>query len=354
MRVVVVGATGNVGTSVLRALADDDSVDQITGVARRLPTIELPKVAWRAADVKIDELDSIFRGADAVVHLAWAIQPSRDLEELRSVNVWGSQRVFEAVERAGVPSLIYASSVGAYSPGPKDRMVTEEWPTKGISTSFYSRHKAEVERLLDKVESRSPALRVVRMRKAIILKSEAATGIRRLFLGPFVPTTLIKPGRIPAVPNLKGIRTQFVHSYDVGEAYRLAIHAGVRGAFNIAADPVLDFRAIADLVDAPAVRVPRWLARRAADLSWRLHLQPSPVGWFDMAAQSPLLDSTRARTELGWSPQRTSEEALLDLLYGLHRNDSFPTPPLDRATSGPLRIREVLTGIGARSGEPAS
>jgi nucleoside-diphosphate-sugar epimerase len=353
MRVVVVGATGNVGTSVLQVLAREDAVDEITGVARRLPTAEFPKVKWEAADVTIDDLDSIFRGAGAVVHLAWAIQPSRDLEQLRSINVWGSQRVFEAVERSGVPSLIYASSVGAYSPGPKDRLVAEDWPTRGIPTSFYSRHKAEVERLLDKVESRSPSLRVVRMRKAIILKAEAATGIRRLFLGPLVPTALIKPGRIPVVPNLKGVRTQFVHSYDVGEAYRLAILKDVRGPFNIAADPVLDFKAIANLVDARALTVPKWLVRRAADLSWRLHLQPSPVGWFDMAVQSPLLDSSRARTELGWSPKHSSEQALLDLLNGLNRREALPTPPLARSTSGPFRIRELLTGIGARSGEPS-
>ncbi|HYN99949.1 MAG TPA: NAD-dependent epimerase/dehydratase family protein [Actinomycetota bacterium] len=348
MRVVVVGATGNVGTSLLGSLRSEDSVDRIIGVARRRPSVEFPKVEWETADIISDDLDSLFKGADAVVHLAWAIQPSRDLEALTATNVTGSRRVFEAVERTGVPSLVYASSIGAYSPGPKDRRVAEDWPTNGINTSFYSRHKAEVERLLDDLESRSPSIRVVRLRKAIILKAGASCEIRRLFMGPLIPTTLIKPGRIPFVPHLKGIRTQLVHSHDVGEAYRLALLSDVRGPFNIAAEPVLDFKQIAGLLKAMALPVPKPLVRRAADLSWRLRLQPSPVGWYDMAALSPLMDTTRATTVLGWVPRHSSKEALLDFVYGLNRNEDLPTPPLARDAGGPFRIREFLTGIGAR------
>ena len=126
------------------------------GLARRLPEREFAKTEFARADVTSDDLVPHFRGADAVVHLAWAIQPSRDLRTLRRINVEGSARVFRAVADAGVPALVYASSVGAYSPGPKDRLVDESWPTDGIPTSFYSRHKAETERLLDRFEARAP------------------------------------------------------------------------------------------------------------------------------------------------------------------------------------------------------
>src|SRR3954466_1605526 len=156
MRVVVIGATGNVGTSVLHALARDSSVDSIVGVPRRLPSMSFPKTEWVEADVVSDDLVPLFRGADAVVHLAWLIQPSRNEAELRSVNVDGSARVFRAAGEAGVGALVYASSIGAYSPGPKDRAVDESWPTDGVDTSFYSRHKAETERLLDKFEREFP------------------------------------------------------------------------------------------------------------------------------------------------------------------------------------------------------
>src|SRR3954452_242429 len=181
MKVVVVGATGNVGTSLLHALAGDPKVDSIVGVARRLPAMTFPGVEWVQADIRNDDLVSIFRGADAVVHLAWLIQPSRDEAELRSVNVDGSARLFRAVAEAGVPALVYASSVGAYSPGPKDRRVDESWPTDGIPSSFYARHKAEVERLLDAFERSNPSVRCVRLRPGLIFKRGAASEIRRLF-----------------------------------------------------------------------------------------------------------------------------------------------------------------------------
>lgn len=112
MRVVITGASGNVGTSVLGALGGEPSVEKIIGIARRLPDIELPKVAWTEADVASTDLAPLFDGADAVVHLAWAIQPSRDPEAMERANVVGSRRVFDAVAAAGVPVLVHASSVG--------------------------------------------------------------------------------------------------------------------------------------------------------------------------------------------------------------------------------------------------
>jgi UDP-glucose 4-epimerase len=90
VRVVVVGASGNVGTSVLRELADEPAVDSVLGVCRRMPSLQFPKVEWRVADVAVSPLEPLFRGADAVVHLAWLIQPGRDREQTRRVNVAGS------------------------------------------------------------------------------------------------------------------------------------------------------------------------------------------------------------------------------------------------------------------------
>src|SRR5829696_3851803 len=185
MRVVVVGATGNVGTSVLRSLENEESVQSVLGLARRLPGLRMNKVEWAAADIARDDLVPHFRGADAVILLAWLIQPSRDLNKLWMVNVEGSTRAARAVAEAEVPALLYASSIGAYSPGPKDRAVDESWPTEGISTSFYARHKAATERLLDSFEGDYPGVRVVRLRPGLIFKREAATEIRRYFAGPF-------------------------------------------------------------------------------------------------------------------------------------------------------------------------
>ena len=98
------------------------------------------------------------------MHLAWLIQPSRDATALEAVNVHGSRLVFEAAAAAGVSALVHASSVGAYGPGPASERVDESWPTDGIPSSFYARHKAQAERALDAIEASAPDLRVVRLR----------------------------------------------------------------------------------------------------------------------------------------------------------------------------------------------
>jgi UDP-glucose 4-epimerase len=349
MRVVVVGATGNIGTSVLRSLEKEESVESVLGLARRLPGLSIPKVEWVSADVVSDDLVHLFRGADAVVLLAWIIQPSRDLTKQWMVNVEGSMRVARAAKEAGAPALIYASSVGAYSPGPKDRRVDESWPTGGTATSYYARHKAEVERRLDRFEQEAPEVRVVRMRPGLVFKKEAAEGIRRLFAGPFLPSPLVRTALINAIPDIPNLRSQVIHSYDVGEAFRLAIvNEQARGAFNLAAEPVLDPEELGRILDARPVPVSAQVARVSARLSWQLRLQPVSEGWLDMAMSVPVMDTSRARRELGWTPERSADEALLDLLEGLRARAGLDTPPLSPKTGGPLRIREILTGVGGR------
>ncbi|MBV8990233.1 MAG: NAD-dependent epimerase/dehydratase family protein, partial [Solirubrobacterales bacterium] len=336
------------GTSVLEALAPETSIDEIVAVARRAPERSYPRTTFVSADITRSDLEPILAGADAVVHLAWLIQPGRDESTTYRVNVIGSERVFRAAAQAKVRSVVYASSVGAYSPGPKDRVVEESWPTDGIRSSFYSRHKAAVERELDRLEHEHPELRVVRMRPALIFKREAATEIRRLFVGPLLPRSLLREELIPVVPDVPRLRFQAVHSLDVGDAYRRAVLADVRGAFNVAADPVIDPTVLSEIFGARRVRMPARVLRAAAAATYALRLQPTEPGWVDMALAVPLMDCTRAERELGWTPKRSGTEALKELIAGMRSGGDLDTPPLAGQTSGPARLRELLTGVGAR------
>ena len=331
MRVVVTGASGNVGTSLLRALAAADEVEEVVGLARRRPVHDFPKTEWRTADVERDDLASIFRGADCIVHLAWVIQPSHDLPALRRTNVDGSRRVFRAVGEAGVPALVYASSVGAYSPGPKDRRVDESWPTEGTETSFYARHKAEVESMLDRFQLERPETRVVRLRPGLIFKRSSGVEQRRYFLGPLFPRPLARRRALGVVPDIAGLRVQAVHTRDAAEAYRVAVVGDAHGAFNLAAEPTLDARTLARVLGARVIPVPPAVARSAMAATWQLRLQPTPPGWLDMGLAVPLMDTTRAREELGWQPRRSSLEAIRDVLAGIAEADGEPTPPLEPA-----------------------
>ncbi|MGY6501431.1 MAG: NAD-dependent epimerase/dehydratase family protein [Acidimicrobiales bacterium] len=328
----VVGATGNVGTKVVAALSAEPSVSEVIGIAKRRPDIGLDSVRWVTADIAVDPLDEVLAGVDAVIHLAWLIQPSHDEQGLWRTNVSGTERLLDAVARCGVPTVLYASSIGAYSPAPGRRPVDESWPTNGIPTSQYSRHKVAVERLLDQFERELPDRRVVRLRKALIFQAGAAQGIRRLFLGPLVPLGPLGRHGVPVIPRSEQFTIQGVHADDVGEAYRLALLGDLRGAVNIAADPPLTPDALSDVLGARQVPVGRAVLKAGAAVAHRMRLQPVEPGWIDLAAGVPVMDTTRARTELGWTPHWSATDAMRDLLRGFAEDLEVPTPPLTGAT----------------------
>lgn len=333
MKIVVTGASGNVGTALLRRLAGTGA--EVVGVARRMPdTTAAPYdcATWTVCDVgeptARDTLADAMAGADAVVHLAWLIQPSRDADRMRRTNVEGTRHVVEAALRAGVPHLVHASSVGTYSPGPKDRAVDETWPTAGIGTLAYSRHKALVEAYLDGIEAAHAHLKVARLRPGLIFQRDAASEISRYFLGRLVPVGLLDRVRIPVLPLPDDLVFQAVHTDDVADAYARAVERGATGAFNIAADPVLHPSDVAAALGARHVPVPFPVVRGLAAATWRARLQPTPAGWLDLAAAVPVMSTERAERELGWTARRTSLEALDELLQGMGDLAGAPSPPL--------------------------
>ncbi|MGN6578227.1 MAG: NAD-dependent epimerase/dehydratase family protein, partial [Nocardioides sp.] len=237
MRIVITGATGNVGTALLRRLADDGR-HQVLGLARRIPEVspDGDQVDWASVDLTKDSstgtLRELFQGADAVVHLAWGFQPSHDLRYLRELGVGGTRRVVEAVEAAGVPHLVHQSSLGAYSPTRDDRPVDESWPTDGIPTSRYSRHKAAAERILDSYEASGADTVVTRMRPAIIGQRSAGSALLRYGVPGIVPAALL--GHVPVLPMDRGLRIPMVHADDVADAFVRVLEQRAGGAFNLA------------------------------------------------------------------------------------------------------------------------
>src|SRR4051812_37715039 len=246
MRIAITGATGNIGTAVRRQLEADPRVDEIRGIARRLPGESHGKTRWIAADVAADDLRVHFHGCDAVIALAWQFHPTRDPNATWRANAIGSARTFDAAADAGAGTIIYLSSVGAYSPG-RDR-VDESWPTHSMPTAAYGREKAYVERVLDAFEPEHSDVRVVRFRPAFVFQRAAASEQRRIFAGPFVPGTLVQPGRLPFVPLPASLRFQTVHADDVAAAVSSALHTDACGPFNLAAEPVIDHRVMGELL----------------------------------------------------------------------------------------------------------
>ena len=339
MRVAVIGATGNVGTAVLRRLAEarqERGELEVVGIARRTPDTSMPPydgVEWHSIDVgdsaNVPELTEALRGADAVIHLAWLIQPNRDEAELHRVNVQGTENALAAAAAAGVRQFVCASSVGAYSPAPKDRLTDESWPARGIASSHYSRHKGEQEALLDTFEREYPEIPVARLRQGLSFSSEVGTEIGNYFLGPLVPKFILNKLRLPLLPVPKEFSFQVVHADDLADAYWRVLDQRAEGAFNIAADPVITPELLGGVLGARRVlNIPVKLLRAVVGLTWAAHLQRSDPGWIDMAAGSPLIDTSRARNLLGWRPRRTSVEALRYVLDGMAGGDGVKGSPL--------------------------
>ncbi|WP_153504605.1 NAD-dependent epimerase/dehydratase family protein [Cumulibacter manganitolerans] len=336
MRVAVVGASGNVGTAVLRALAASEQVDGVVAIARRIPDVTAEpyrSATWHSIDIATAEsartLEEAFAGVDAVIHLAWLIQPNRQRELLRRANVDGTARVATAAAAAGVRTLVVASSVGSYSPARDCLPHDEGWPTEGIASSDYSVDKAAQERFLDKFEADHPGIAVSRMRTALVFQADAGAEIQRLFLGRLLPSRLLRRFTLPGIPLPQGIRLQVVHAEDAAQAYLLAALTGPRGAFNIAADQVL---AAEDLAAALRARRP-WpvrpaIARAAMSLAYRAHVIPAGPGWLDMGMQVPVMDCARAKATLRWNPRRTARQALDDLVGGMRAHRGTASPAL--------------------------
>jgi nucleoside-diphosphate-sugar epimerase len=324
MRVVVVGASGNVGTAVLRRLSAEPAVTALVGVARRPPDGAGPPydaATWVSADVSapdaVPRLADAFADADSVVHLAWRLQPSWDLDTLERINVHGTRAVVDAALAAGVGHLAYASSIGAYAPSPGDEPRDESWPTAAVESSSYSRQKVAVERMLDGVDP--GRLGVLRVRPGIVLQPDAAAEIARYFLGPLVPTGLIRPVLLPVLPWPRGLRGQIVHADDLADAFARGILARATGGLNVATHPLVTRELVAGVLGARPVDVPRGPVRGLAAATWRAHLQPTEPGWLDLALNVPVMDTGRARGELGWSPAHPAGETLGAFLAALAR-----------------------------------
>ncbi|BCO85288.1 nucleoside-diphosphate sugar epimerase [Mycobacterium paraintracellulare] len=355
-RIVITGASGNVGTALLRRLTADDSDYGIVGISRRRPPSDdvYRSAHWHELDLADPgvelELLKVFRGAACVVHLAWGFQPTRNRRYLDAVGVNGSAAVLSAAHNAKVPHLLHMSSVGTYAAGRYGQKVDETFSTAGIPSSAYSRAKSAVEHMLDGYERHNPdGVGITRMRPGFILQRDAALGLRRYTLPAYVDPRWVR--WLPLLPLDRSLSVSIVHADDVADACVKAIERRALGPFNLAAEPPVGRDDIAKALRARPIHVASPLLGLLVAASWRARLQPLDRGWLDMAFSLPLLGTDRARNVLGWSPRWSSEAALADLVDGFLHTWGTQSPVL-RARScaeaisrdlheGPLTVRRV-------------
>ncbi|MGY1742736.1 MULTISPECIES: NAD-dependent epimerase/dehydratase family protein [unclassified Blastococcus] len=341
LRVAVTGASGNVGTALLRRLADPASgVAEVRGLARRRPPDVAPYtgVTWHLTDLgeqaSEDDLPAALEGVDAVVHLAWALQPGRHPDRLHAVNVDGTYRVARAAARAGVAQFVHMSSLGAYAAGARDQQVSEDWPTTGIPSSQYSRDKSSAERVVRQMLGHRGDTTLTVVRPTLVMQPQAASEIGRYFLGPLLygaaralPSAVAQVLPLP----LPALRVGFVHADDVADALVRMLDRRASGPFNLAAEPTLDADGLAAALGTRRIPVPAFVLRAALTAAHAAYLVPTEPGWLDLGLGAPALDTTRARTLLDWTPEHAGDDVLRQFVAALGRGEGAPGPLLEPA-----------------------
>ena len=318
LTVAVTGPTGTFGLALMPLLQEDDQVDRVIGIARRpFDPAERgwTKMEYRRGDVRDAEvLRAAFEGTDVVVHLAFLIL-SGSKDRTRAINVEGTLNAFRAAADVGARRFVYASSIAAYG-FHRDNPVgmTEDWATRPADRLFYAQEKAELEHLLQEEAERHPGTALYLLRPPIVLGPDAVGAKLSVpdRLAPVVRGLGAAVRRLPRLPALApDLPFQLIHQDDVAEALRLCVvGAGAPGAYNIAADDVVTGADVARELGLRAVGVPGWPVAAAARALARLPYLPSGAQWVEAMSHPAIMDTTKARTELGWTPRHTAIESL--------------------------------------------
>jgi nucleoside-diphosphate-sugar epimerase len=324
LTVAVTGPTGTFGAGLIPLLQDDDRIATIIGIARRpFDPAERgwTKMEYRQGDVRDPgALETAFRDVDVVVHLAFMITGNASRQTTREINVDGTLNVFRAAAAAGARRFVYASSVAAYGfHADNPERITEDWPVRPAARLFYAQEKAELEHLLESEAASSGGPDLYLLRPPIVLGPNAvgAKDVLPGVLAPLGRRLFSRPRRLPIpVPMLVPEHPmQFIHEEDVGRALQLCVvAAGPPGAYNIAGEGVLTAADVAREFGALPVPLPAAPAQAAARALSRLPFLPPAAEWVEAASRPSIMDTTKAREQLGWEPRYTGLEALRDTL----------------------------------------
>lgn len=334
LTVAVTGPTGTFGFGLLPLLQDDARVSRVVGIARRPfdpADYGWTKMEYRRGDVRDpDALREAFHGADVVVHLAFLIVQGTQ-ETTRAINIDGTMNAFRAAAEAGARRFVYASSVAAYgfhrdNPAGMD----EDWPVRPAQRLFYAREKAELEHLLRAESAAHPQISLYLLRPPLVLGPHALGG-KDLLPGPLAPLArLLRAGirrlPVPVPVPVPDVPVQLVHEQDVGRALvQCVVGAGPPGAYNIAGPGVLSAVDVARALGLMPLPLPARPAHAAGRALARLRYLPAVAQWVEVAGHPAVMDTTRARTQLRWSPRFTASDTLDDTLGRAAHPASDPT-----------------------------
>jgi UDP-glucose 4-epimerase len=306
VRLLVTGAAGRLGRVLLPLLLENPRITSVHAVDLKPVPLTHPRLVPLQADIRDPACLALLEHTDALIHMAFVLmggglgRARLDRETMRAINVGGSRLLIGAAVDAGMERIVFVSSAAVYGASPDlPDPVTEDQPFRPLSGFAYGEDKSAVEAWLNELEARYPYLHLVRLRPHAILGPNAHPFLNRLLRQPFVPA-LSRP--LP--------RTQCVWEEDVAEAICLGLHSAARGAFNLAADPPMSLRAMIREHRRFTIPVPLSLLSAAHRLAWQFTPTVGEPGWVRGLRHSLVLDTRRAREELGWKPRRDTRRCV--------------------------------------------
>jgi UDP-glucose 4-epimerase len=322
LTVVVTGATGTVGQSLVRMLEADSRVGTVRALARHRRGAA--GLGWR--EVEVTPLDvrnraavgRALEGADVVVHLAFQIYGLGYRERsLFDVNVSGSLNVARAAVAAGVERFVYASSAAVYGSEGDHSPLREDDPLRPSGRHFYSRHKAQAEQLVGDTLGRAEIDTFV-FRPCAIGGPHAAGAVFHAYPRPLVQAAragvsgLARVGLRPLVPP-PPVPIQMVHEDDVAVAMLQAVRGkGAPGTYNLAPLDSVPGPEAMELMGFRPLPVPAAAGKLAIRGLRAVPATPPALGWPEILLSPLLLDSSAAEAELGWRPRHSSRQTLAE------------------------------------------
>ena len=299
----VTGVSGYLGRRLLGLLDADPGVVRVVGIDVAEPIAGSPKLEFHQMDVRDVRLAKVLPSVDTLVHLAFQVDPIRDEQSMRAVNVDGTRNVLEAAGATGVRKLVHASSATVYGAHPdNDFPLTESSPLRANPDFSPAWHKLEAERMIEAFQEDHPEVVVTVLRPAIVF-------------GPNVENFISRMLEAPRVTTVKGYEPplQLVHEEDVVSAIHTAVVRDIPGAYNVAADGWLTGEEVLALTGKKRVELPEAVAFSLADRLWKMGISEAPPGELHFIMHPWAVDNRKLRAA-GWTPVHTNRDALREAM----------------------------------------
>ena len=304
MKVAITGVAGYFGRRLMERLEVNDKIEKVAGISRRKYDHNFTKLDYHRMDVRSSELGEFFskNEVDAVVHLAFMLNPIHNKKEMYSIDIEGAKNVLEASRQAGVKKIIMTSSTTVYGTWPDSPVYTEESPTRPHPTYYYSRDKVEIEKICRDFGEKNDDITMTTFRPCLVLGPTTEQFYAKLLKWPILP---LVGGSNPEI--------QFVHEDDIGRAYEHFLMNDIGGIFNIVGEGTITWKRVIETAGKRAVKMPDSVIYPLMKMLWGLHLVGTPPEILDFV-KYPWVASGEKAKKAGFVPEYTSKEALLSFL----------------------------------------